>query len=255
MQVKVLGCSGGIGGDRHTTCLLVDHDVIIDAGTGLTTLSLEELQAIDHVFLTHSHLDHVAALPFLVDSVGYLRGRPVVVHSSESTWRTLTDHVFNWEVWPDFSRIPAGKTPYMVFEPISMGQTISLGPLRRVTSLPVNHVVPAMGYHLAGAAGSLVFSGDTTSSPPFWQAVNRIEDLRYVLLETAFSEERKDVAVASKHLCPSLLAQELLLLKRSAEIYVTHLKPGEEAQILDEIKAAKLSADPRPLRQGQVFTL
>ena len=33
------------------------------------------------MFLTHSHLDHTAALPLLVDSVGSLRRSPITVHA------------------------------------------------------------------------------------------------------------------------------------------------------------------------------
>ena len=44
MKLRVLGCSGGIGG-RHlrTTSLLVDNDILIDAGTGVGDVSLAEL--------------------------------------------------------------------------------------------------------------------------------------------------------------------------------------------------------------------
>ena len=53
MRLRVLGCSGGIGG-RHlrTTSFLVDSDVLIDAGTGVGDLSLAELSLIDHIFLS-----------------------------------------------------------------------------------------------------------------------------------------------------------------------------------------------------------
>ena len=32
MELKVLGCSGGVGGQLRTTTLLIDDDVLIDAG-------------------------------------------------------------------------------------------------------------------------------------------------------------------------------------------------------------------------------
>ena len=80
MKLRVLGCGGGIGGSFvHTTALLVDHDILIDAGTGLTTLTLAEMAQIEHVFITHSHLDHLAALPLMIDSVADVRDRPVTV--------------------------------------------------------------------------------------------------------------------------------------------------------------------------------
>ena len=54
MRLRVLGCSGGIGG-RHmrTTSFLVDGDVLLDAGTGVGDLSLAELSLVDHIFVTH----------------------------------------------------------------------------------------------------------------------------------------------------------------------------------------------------------
>ena len=78
MRLRVLGCSGGIGG-RHlrTTSFLVDGDILIDAGTGVGDLTLAELSQIDHIFVTHSHLDHVASIPFLVDTVGGMRSKPL----------------------------------------------------------------------------------------------------------------------------------------------------------------------------------
>ena len=35
MRIRVLGCSGGIGAGSRTTALLIDEDVLIDAGTGI----------------------------------------------------------------------------------------------------------------------------------------------------------------------------------------------------------------------------
>src|SRR5690606_831156 len=103
MKFRVLGCSGGIGARARTTSFLVDEDILIDAGTGVEDLSIEELARIDHVFLTHSHLDHIAALPLLVDSVGGMRDKPLVVHALPETIVALRTHIFNWTIWPDFT--------------------------------------------------------------------------------------------------------------------------------------------------------
>ena len=89
MQVKILGCSGGIGDSLRTTSILIDHDILIDAGTGVGDLSLEELLLIDHIFVTHSHLDHIVSIPFLLDTVMGLRARPVLVHATAETIKVL----------------------------------------------------------------------------------------------------------------------------------------------------------------------
>lgn len=87
--------------------MLLDHDVLIDAGTGVGDLSLDELSLIDHVFLTHAHLDHIAFLPFMLDSVAGMRDGPLTVYATEGTLETLQQHIFNWKIWPDFRQIPS----------------------------------------------------------------------------------------------------------------------------------------------------
>ena len=82
MQIKVLGNSGGIGGSLRTTALLVDDDILIDAGTGAADLSIDEMLKIDHIFLTHSHLDHIACVPLLSDTAAGVRQKSITVHAT-----------------------------------------------------------------------------------------------------------------------------------------------------------------------------
>jgi ribonuclease BN (tRNA processing enzyme) len=253
MKVRVLGCSGGIGG-RHlrTTSMLVDNDVLIDCGTGVGDLSLIELSLIDHVFITHSHLDHITSLPFMVDTVGNMRSRPLIVHALPATIEIMRKHILNWAIWPDFTQIPSPEKPWLVYETIEVGQAVSLGG-RSITPLPANHVVPSVGYLLDSGRGSLVFTGDTTTNDPLWLAVNKLQNLKYVVIETAFCNREKDLAVASKHLCPSMLADELAKLERSADIFITHLKPGEIELTMQEIAECAGQFEPRMLQNNQVL--
>jgi len=252
MRFKVLGCSGGIGGNLHTTSFLLDQDILIDAGTGLNELSLSELCAIDHVFITHSHLDHICSLPFLVDSTGWIRTRPLTVHASAETIEALKKHIFNWTIWPDFSVIPNAKQPVMRFRAMALGEVVELQG-RKIRSVPANHTVPAVGYHIDSGQGSLVFSGDTHSNDSFWEVVNQIENLRYLLIETAFSEGEKALADLSLHLCPSLLIAELAKFKGEAEVFITHLKPGEVELTMHQIEIAECRLSPRMLLNNQQF--
>lgn len=255
MKLRVLGCSGGIGGNLHTSSFLLDHDVLIDAGTGVNELSLTELSMIDHVFVTHSHLDHVACIPLLVDSVGFMRDRPLTVYGTEDTLDILRQHVFNWKVWPDFSEIPSGRQPFMRYQTIEVGEAVELGG-RRITAVPANHVVPAVGYHLDSGEASLVYSGDTTSNDALWPVVNKIGNLRYLIIEAAFSNSEKELAILSKHLCPSLLAEELKKFRGTAEIFITHLKPGEVELTMKEIESAVRGGNsPKMLLNNQEFVL
>ena len=252
MRLQVLGCSGGIGGYLRTTSLLLDEDVLIDAGTGVGDLSMDAMARIDHIFVTHSHLDHVTSIPFLVDTVGGMRQKPLTVYALAETIADLKTHLFNWKLWPDFTQIPTSEQPMLRFSPIFPGKAQIIGD-RAITPLPANHVVPAVGYRLDSGRGSLVFSGDTTTCDEFWQVVNGIENLRYLIVETAFSNAERELAIRAKHLCPSLLGEQLALLTRRAEIFITHLKPGEGEMIMREINEGALRWDPKMLRHQQIF--
>jgi cAMP phosphodiesterase len=234
MKLRVLGCSGGIGAKLRTTTLLLDHDVLIDAGTGVGDLEIEDMAKIDHIFVTHSHLDHVVSIPFLADTVGWMRDKPIVIHALPETIDTLKKHLFNWKLWPDFTEIPDKINPVLRFAPMALGESVTLSG-RTIRSVPANHVVPAVGYWLDSGKGSLVFTGDTTQNDGLWQVVNQIDNLRYLIIETAFSDNDRELALASKHLCPTLLVGELEKLERSVEVYITHLKPGEVDIIMQEI--------------------
>lgn len=253
MRLRVLGCSGGIGG-RHlrTTSFLVDNDVLIDAGSGVGDLALAELTRIDHIFVTHSHLDHVTSIPFLVDTVGGMRDRPLTVHATAPTIEILKNHLFNWAIWPDFAEIPTLEAPFLRYQEIELGRTVTIAG-REITALPAIHAVPAVGYHLDSGQGSLVFTGDTGPNDELWRIVNQIQNLKVLIIETAFSNKERYLAEVSRHLCPSMLADELAKFERRAEIWITHLKPGEIELIMEEIEASVGALRPRMLQNDQVF--
>lgn len=253
MKAKILGCSGGIGG-RHlrTTSILINHDILIDAGTGVADLSLAELTMIDHVFLTHPHLDHIATLPLMIDTVGEMRDKPLTVYCTEAVLQILKNHIFNWAVWPDFSEIPSAEAPFLRFKVIRVGQKIKLGGLT-VAAVPADHTVPAVGYHLDSGTGSLVFTGDTTVNDVFWPVINKIRNLRHLIIECAFSNREARLARLSKHMCPDMLASELLKLERDCEIHITHLKPGQIELTMGEIESSIGDFKPRMLQNNQVL--
>jgi ribonuclease BN (tRNA processing enzyme) len=253
MRLRVLGCSGGIGGQHNrTTSFLVDQDILIDAGTGVGDLSLGELTLIDHIFVTHSHLDHVNSIAFFLDSVGSLRPKAVTVYATAPTIETLKKHLFNWDIWPDFTQIPTPDQPWLRYEEVEVGKVIDLGG-RRITVLPAIHTVPAVGYLLDSGKGSLVFTGDTGPNDALWTVVNRVENLKFLIIETAFSDKDRWLAELSKHLCPAMLGEELAKLERPAEIYISHLKPSEIELTMQEIEELSATSPPSLLQNNHVF--
>jgi 3',5'-cyclic-nucleotide phosphodiesterase len=254
MQVRVLGCSGGIGARARTTSFLIDDDILLDAGTGVEDLGIDELARIDHVFLTHSHLDHIAALPLLVDSAGGLRVRPLTVHALPETIEALRAHIFNWVIWPDFTQIPEPEHPWMRFEPIALDQVVSLAG-RCFRALPANHTVPAVGYQVYNDRAALIFSGDTGPNEALWRIANSVALLRYLIVETAFPDRDRELAIASRHLHPAQLGEGLASLNRDVQVLVTHLKPSDRQTIAAELAACGGRHVPRLLERGDLLEL
>ena len=237
MKVRVLGCSGSIAKDCRTTSFLIDGDVLVDAGTGVGDLSLQEMRSIDHVLLTHSHLDHIVALPLMVDAVAAHRNSPIKIHALQATIDALKQHVFNDVIWPDFSKIPTQEAPFISFHPLVLGEKLILAG-KHIEVLPAVHTVPAVGYAVSAAesAQSWVFTGDTERNPAFWARINQL-NVAMLVIETAFSNRERDLAQKSLHLSSDSLADELNCIGhgKTYPIYITHTKPAETELIMDEI--------------------
>lgn len=254
MQIKILGCSGGIGGNLRTTSFLIDDDVVIDAGTGLGDLPLNQMTGIRHIFLTHSHMDHIVALPLLADSMFGIHDEPIVVHALEKTIKALKSHIFNWVIWPDFSELPNRDKPCISFEPMQPGEVITIRK-RQFEMIEVNHTVPGVGYCVSNPRSTVAFSGDTTTNETLWQRLNAYENLDLLFVESAFANHDLEISRVSKHYCPQLLATDLAKLKHRPQVWLTHFKPGDEDLIYRECVSALPEFSVNRLSGGELFKL
>ena len=265
MKVRVLGCSGAIARDCRTTSFLLDHDLLVDAGTGVGDLTLDEMARIDHVLITHSHLDHIAALPLMADAVASRRRVPIRVYALQGTIDALRTHVFNNVIWPDFSRIPSPEAPFVTFHAVAVGEILAVAG-KTIEVLPAVHTVPAVGYAVdtANGNGHWVFTGDTEHNPALWARLNELK-VTMLVIETAFSNRESALAKRSLHLSPHSLSHELQQIRRGQNypIYITHTKPAETELIMAEIQGfdqthafgPDVTHDIRWLRAGQEFDL
>lgn len=266
-MIRVLGCHGSIAARCHTTAFLLDDDILIDAGSGVGELRLDELARVDHILLTHSHLDHILSIPLLADTVIKLRQgpgglsdlRPIHVHALPETLEALRQHVFNGVIWPDFTRLPSAARPILVLHELTVGAELLFParggqPDRRVHVLPAAHTVPAVGYAVETPQGWWVFTGDTGPNPALWQALQG-QRIAQLVIETAFGNEEAHLAQISGHLSPQSLAQELVQLDGEVSVYITHPKPGEVPAVLSQIRALDSRHLIEPLREGQRFHL
>lgn len=238
MMIRVLGCSGAIAAGCRTTSFALDDDVLIDAGTGVGDLALDELTRIDHILVSHSHLDHVLSIGLLADSVMRRRVNrpPIKVHALPETLEALRTHIFNGAIWPDFTRLPSADKPILAFAPFKVGDRLDLGHGRKVEVLSAAHTVPAVGFAVEAKHGNWVYTGDTGPNPHLWTRLRGM-NVRHLVIETAFSDEERGLARISRHLCPATLGDELKQLADGVDVHITHIKPGELDAVMTQIGA------------------
>lgn len=254
MKLRVLGCSGGVSSELRTTSFLVDDDILIDAGSGVGELTLEEMRRIRHVFLTHSHMDHFSFLPLLVDSIFPTIREPLIVHGLPATLEALQTHVFNWTIWPDFAKLPTEETPVMGYQTQNPGEVFQDGD-RSLEMIEVKHVIPTVGYRVSCPTGAFAFSGDTTNNDNFWQVLNGHPGLDLLIVEAAFANADEELSKRAGHYTPNLLAQDLKKLKHRPDIYLSHAKPGMEDVIRQQCIEAIEDREIKAAQTGLVFTL
>lgn len=254
MELKVLGCSGGVGSRLRTTTLLIDDDILIDAGTGLGDLDLKSMTSIRHIFITHSHLDHITSIPFLVDTIFEKIKEPIIIHGLEATIDALRTHIFNNVIWPDFSRLPRADNPVMKYQVMQPGEIIEIGK-RKIEMIEVNHIVPGVGYRVESETGAFAFSGDTTTNNTFWAALNKHSKLDLLIVESAFTNKDVKLCHLSGHYCAELLGPDLAKLNHHPDVYISHNKPGAEEQIISECQKAITTHSIHPLSGGHTFTV
>jgi len=255
MRIRILGCSGGIGAGSRTSAMLIDNDVLLDAGTGIGDLALEDLNSIRHVFLTHAHLDHIAGLPMLVDSNFEEDFEvPVSVYARRETLDALKAHLFNDVIWPDFAKIPNEENPMLRYVVCNPGDTVTID-RRDFHAVDVLHSVPSLGYTVQNSGGVFAVSGDTRTNQTLWPVLNACDDLKVLIIEVSFSDEYEELATTAGHYCPSTMCRDLELLNHDPEIWITGMKPGQEDKILGQVTEAVPDKNIRMLSRGTIITV
>jgi ribonuclease BN (tRNA processing enzyme) len=238
MELRVLGCSGGEAEGNRLTGLLVNGTVAIDAGSLTQALTLEEQVAIRQIFISHSHLDHICTLPFFTKNIFGHTDVPVEIHALPETLDALRRHLFNDEIWPDFSVIPSPDNPIIRFSEIEPGRVYDVEGLR-ITPIPVNHLVPCVGYRVEDDHSAFIFSSDTAETDKVYELANATPNLRLFITEASFPNAQGWLADAAKHLTPEKLGKELKKLKVDVPVGIYHLTPGDRPIMLPELKALK----------------
>ena len=262
VRIRVLGCSGAIASGQRTTAFLLDDRVLLDCGTGVGELTVEEMAQIDDVVLTHAHLDHVLLLPMLAEVACDTRmipgGRgPVRVHALPETLQALRSHLFNGVIWPDFLRIPSVDQPTLTLHPFAVGDTLRLGTgpsTRRLVLLPAAHPVPACGIAVDTADGWWVFTGDSGAHEACWSTLASMP-IAHLLADVSFPNEQAALAERAGHLIPETLARLLQQLPGLIPVHVSHLKATDADRVIEQVLSIDTPHRVSRLTREHVFEM
>ncbi len=255
MHVRVLGAYGSALQEKRPCGFLVDDTLMIDGGTISSAAVKVDLTAIDHVLISHAHLDHIKDIAFLPDLIFGQRKTPVAIWGTEEVMGDIKKHLFNNRLWPDFTVIPP-ESPMVSLNVIPHKQPVKIGKYT-VTAFPVNHPVPADGFLIDNGHEVLMYSGDTGETDEIWAAAAAEERLGAVFVETAFPNNMRGVADVSGHLVPGQLPTEVGKLGSRAHripVHVYHIKPHVEAEVRKEIEALNM-ANVTPVEQDEVISV
>lgn len=234
MKIRVLGCYGGSRPGLRPPCFLVEDRIAIDAGALTETLSLAEQNAISHILVSHSHIDHLSTLPFLLDNVLSTRRSPIRLRGPGETIKAIQRHLFNDVIWPDFTQISNGTTRILEMEPLECGQTLRIGEIE-ITPVPMEHTVVCHGHLLQAPDAAVVICSDTVSTAGLSPLLERAVNLKAVVLETSFPRRMARIAQLSQHLSTDSFVRASAIVPPGVELLVSHLKPEYADEIREEI--------------------
>lgn len=222
--------------------ILVNESIAIDAGCLGFLSPLDAQTRVEHVLLSHGHLDHVASLPIFLDNVYQAGATCPTIHAIEPVWNALREHLFNDVIWPDLIRLSKEKTPFLRAETLNVNHPLEINGLS-ILPIELDHVVPTVGFIIDDGDASVGICWDTQPTTTFWEHVNRQQNLRAIFIEASFPNSMAWLAQEANHLTPATLGAEIGKLSHETELIAIHLKPAFHEKVaaeLDELGLAKL---------------
>ncbi len=234
MLVRVIGGHGGVSPGYRNTSYLIDGKLLIDAGSVASGLQVDQQVLIDHILISHSHLDHISDLAFMADNCFGLKGRPFEIHTSQTVKDNIVKHLLNDEIWPDFTQLPNSKNPTLRFNVVKSHSTIEVGGYK-VTFIPVNHPAGGHGFIIEKKNRCLVFTQDTGPTDAIWEEAKKRDNLRAIFTEVSFPNRLASVAKDSCHHTPESIKAELKKMPQETPVFLGHIKPNYQTDISFEI--------------------
>jgi len=250
--IVALGVHGTRGQKGGSSSFLLNELTSIDAGNLIVPLG-EKSAMLEAIWLTHSHLDHIVDIAFIIDNYYEIREKTLHIYALEETIEALRMHIFNHTIWPDFSNIPLSNNKGMciAYHTIECGKSYHLEEQVSLLPLATDHTVKSCGYEITKEGKKIVITADTYSLQSIVTHINRKEDISGLVVECSFPSYMDKLAKESKHLTPKLLFSALEAIEnKDLRLYINHIKPEYKLHICEEIEQTKGLWDVTILEDG-----
>ena len=251
-QITILGAYGTKAKGYGTTAFYLNKKNVIDAGNLLAPLNIESID-IENIWMTHSHLDHIIDIAYILDNYFNLRKKSLNIIGLPETIKAIKENFLNNTIWPDFSKIPLLLSSEMAvtYTEIELNKEYKIGEDEFLRAFPTDHTVTSCGYVYTKKNAAVLISADTYSLDDAIKEINEDKNITSIVLECSFPSEMRELAINSKHLTPELLFKKLEVITREdVVLYIHHIKPAFFKRISDEIEIYKGKWEPIILEDG-----
>jgi ribonuclease BN (tRNA processing enzyme) len=235
MKIQVLGGHGGEAKGYGTTSYLIDNKILIDAGSVAGALETKDQVAIDTIFISHPHLDHIKDLAFLCDNCFGLRSKPFQVHTHPTVKKAILDHLLNDVIWPDFTKLPTEDKAILKINNMLPEEPVKFDGYT-VKGIPVNHPHDAMGFIISKGDTSVLLTLDSGPTDRIWEVAKKTPNLKGIFTEVSFPNSLQNIADLSQHHTSATMQEEIKKMPKGVKVILTHFKPNYREKILEEIE-------------------
>lgn len=252
----------------NTSCIEIRTDnndlIILDAGTGIHMLGqqlLKQMPISAHIFITHTHWDHIQGLPFF--SPIFIPGNQLKIYGGldpvthEGIERALGVQL-QYSYFPIREAELNASVEYSTLKP---GESVAIGDAT-ITPILLSHPVLNFGYRIDGDGQSIFFTGDYE---PLFNIYNP-EDSEFDQYQSFIDEKQNEITLAMQEVDALIVdssyttkeylskkgwghgtfdsAIDLASLANAKKLFFTHHEPTRSDDKLDRIYEELLNNNP-----------
>jgi cAMP phosphodiesterase len=252
-EITVLGAYGTKAKGFGTSSFYLNPQNVIDAGNLLDSLGEKSVE-IENIWISHSHLDHIIDIAYILDNYFSLRVKPLNLIALPQTIQAIKKHYLNNTIWPDFSQITLENSTQTAVQyvEIELNKTYTINDKEKIRAFKTDHTVESCGFVYTKNESSVLITADTYSLDTAIDEIMQDDSINSIVVECSFPSNMEKLAKESKHLTPNLLFNALeKVQKTDIELYINHIKPMFLEKIKSEIAEIKGKWAPKLLKDGE----